>query len=183
MDGAHTQAAPSSCKQQRIELSIREVRQPRDHWHARARVVDTRFGTVLSQRANQCGATLAQFQHDLAEVAFECPGMHERRQRVLLDASTSEIVITFCATEIYEQARGTDEIAEPETREKRLREAADVDDPLARIERSQRRNLYRVVSKLSIVVIFDDPARVLRRVAKQLFAPWLRHDRSRRKLM
>src|SRR6187455_1216925 len=98
--------------------------------------------------------------------------MHEGRQRVLLDASASEILKTLCPTKIFEQTLGTDEIAEPHARKKSLREAADVEHSLVRVQRSQRRDLCRVVSKLSIVVIFDDPARMLRGVAKQFFAPW-----------
>src|SRR5687767_12315090 len=116
-------------------------------------------------------------------MTFECAGMHERRERMLLDASTSEIVITLRAANIFEQARGTDDVAESQAGKKGFREAADVEHSLIRIERSQRGNLRSVVSKLSIVVVLEDPARMLRRVAKQFFAARLRHDRSRRKLM
>jgi hypothetical protein len=62
--------------------------------------------------------------------------MHERRERVLLDASTTEIVITLCPTKIFEQTRGADEIAEPHAGKKSLREAADVEHSFVRVERS-----------------------------------------------
>jgi hypothetical protein len=116
-------------------------------------------------------------------VALEGAAGHQLRQRLLLDDAAADILQALGVDHVCAQARRTHHVAHPQPREQHLREAADVDDPVADVQRAQRRNCRGVVAELAVIVIFEQPAMPGDGIVEQGQAPLEGHHRAGRELV
>ena len=113
------------------------------------------------------------------EVSFR----DELGQHRLLQQLPFAIQLGAGGRETFRERLRCNQITDPQPREQRLAEAADIDHLPGRIETLQRRERPAAVAEFAVVVVLDDPAAVLARVFEQHPPPREAHHHPERILV
>ena len=153
------------------------------HVHAALGAVDPDAAKVSPQLVEQAVAAREVPPSNPVKVPLEAAAVQELGDRGLLEPRVAVVEKGLGADGRRRERRREDDIAEAKRRADRLGERAQVDGGLGAIERIEGEERGLLVSKVAVVVVFDDVGARPRRPVEQREAARERQRRPQRKLV